>query len=255
MDGVQTPLVLFAERRFIKMKKKGVAVLALCLLECILVCGCASRENSGSEKASVPNVQEVVQEAESLAKGKQTKPSLKEKGMELIERMDELSADEEYIKSMMSGESGERKKVLKTAVHKTKPQAVYQVTFQGGNTLFDIMEEEGVSIGDMSKKTREALAKKSVAGLTNMFQSSSAEYLALSAVCMVEHCFVSQELKEDMIYFYIYKDACPAAVTFLKGEDGAVYAKAQYIFDENFDLDSEKGQAVLRMMGAKVKKL
>lgn len=255
MDGVQTSLVLFAERRFIKVKKKGVAVLVLCLMECILVCGCGSREKSGAEKAGVPNVQEVVQEAEPSAKGKQTKHSLKEKGMELIERMDELCADEEYIKSIMGSFSEQSKKRLKTAVHKTKPQAVYQVTFQGGNTLFDMMEEEGFSIGDMSKKAKEALAKKSVAGLTNMFQGGSAEDLALSAVCMVEHCFVSQELKEDMIYFYIYKDACPVAVTFLKGEDGAVYAKAQYIFDENFDLDSEKSQAVLGMMGAKVKKL
>lgn len=245
MDGIQTSLVLFAERRFTKMKKKGVAVLALCLMECILVCGCGSRENSGAEKASVPNVQEVVQETELLAERKQTKLSLKEKGMELIEHMDELTADEEYIKSMMSGDSAERKKILKAAVHKTKPQAVYQVTFQGGNTLFDIM----------SKKAKEALAKKSVAGLTNMFQSSSIENLTLSSVCMVEHCFVSHELKEDMIYFYIYKDACPVAVTFLKGEDGAVYAKAQYIFDKDFDLDSEKSQALLRMMGAKVKKL
>lgn len=238
------------------MKKKGVAVLVLCLMECILVCGCGSRENSGAEKAGVPNVQEVVQEAEPSAKGKQTKLSLKEKGMELIERMDELAADEEYIKSMMSGDSWERKNVLKTAVHKTKPRAVYQVTFDRWDTLFQMLEEEcEVSIENMSEQEKEVLRQKAVGGLVNLFQSSSTENLALSAVCLLEQCFVSQDLKEDMVYIYIYKDACPVAVTFLKGEDGAVLAKAQYIFEEDFDLDSEKSQVLLGMMGAKVKKL
>lgn len=237
------------------MTKKGITLSALCLSVVMLACGCGTKNGLENAGAQVQNVQEVVQKEEISAKRNEMAVSLKDKGLEIIGLMDELAADKEYRKAMLTGDSARMKKMLKKAVHKKKPGEIYQVTFQSENSLFQIMEKGGISSSKMTEQEKEVFFQRSIGALAGRFQGGSAEALALSAVYQVEKCFVSDELKEDMVYFYIYKDACPVAVAFLKGEDGAVLAKAQYIFDESFDIYSGQSGFILKMMSGKIKKL
>jgi hypothetical protein len=46
--------------------------------------------------------------------------------------------------------------------------------------------------------------------------------------------FVCNDLKEDCMYIFSFGEAYPVAVSFLCGEDGAVFAKASLVLDEDF---------------------
>ena len=46
--------------------------------------------------------------------------------------------------------------------------------------------------------------------------------------------FDSDELKEDCIYIYTFKDAYPVAVSFKRGEGKACSAAALFIMDKDF---------------------
>jgi hypothetical protein len=58
--------------------------------------------------------------------------------------------------------------------------------------------------------------------------------MALSSVLVSGLVFDSDELKEDCIYIFTFKDAYPVTVSFKRGEGKACSASAIFIMDKDF---------------------
>ena len=49
---------------------------------------------------------------------------------------------------------------------------------------------------------------------------------------------VKQFCQRKIRYLYVYENACPAAVSFVKGEDNTVSASGTFIINDGFDTSS-----------------
>ncbi len=168
--------------------------------------------------------------------------SLYERGLDMIALMQEMAASDEYIALMSSSE--EFKDVLSTAAQGdvSHPQAVYRIKVLG-NSFFDLA---GADIDGLSEALRDNLESKLNAAIfTQINAQGGSMALAAASICTVGATFVSDELTEDVVYLYTFEDAAPAAVTFGKGEGGAVSATGMFILYDGF---RPKDEADLRQM-------
>lgn len=74
--------------------------------------------------------------------------------------------------------------------------------------------------------------------VTQINAQNGATTLAATTVCSAGKTFVSTEEDGDAIYLYVYENACPAAVSFVKGEDNTVSASGTFIINDGFDTSS-----------------
>ena len=56
------------------------------------------------------------------------------------------------------------------------------------------------------------------------------------SILQTQAAFDSEEIKEDCIYVYVFRDSYPVAVSFLRGEGKAVRASAGYVLDKDFPM-------------------
>ena len=90
----------------------------------------------------------------------------------------------------------------------------------------------------MSDRLRSFMEERIQAAIaTEINAAGGAMLLAASSICTASKTFVCQELTENAIYLYTYGDGVPAAVSFLRGEDGSVSATASFLLDESFPAD------------------
>ena len=61
-----------------------------------------------------------------------------------------------------------------------------------------------------------------------------------TTICTAGKTFVSTEGDGDAIYLYVYENACPAAVSFVRGEDNSVSASGTFILNDGFDASSHE---------------
>lgn len=164
------------------------------------------------------------------------KPLL-EHGLDVVATMDEMAGSDEYINFYTgSKEMAEIVKEIGKGDH-SAPVAVYKIT----------IDKEAIEAWDMlgglsglSEELKTAMRQKAfgAALITQINAQSGATTLAATSICTAGKTFVSSEGDGDAIYLYVYENACPAAVSFVKGEDNSVSASGTFILNDGFDASS-----------------
>jgi len=159
--------------------------------------------------------------------------TLLEHGLEVVATMDEMADSDEYI-SFYSGnkEMAEIVKEIGKGDH-SAPVAVYKIT----------IDKEAIEAWDMlggldglSENLKTAMRQKAfgAALITQINAQNGATTLAATTICTAGKTFVSTEGDGDTIYLYVYENACPAAVSFVRGEDNSVSASGTFIINDGF---------------------
>jgi len=160
--------------------------------------------------------------------------SLLEHGLDVVATMDEMAGSDEYINFYTgSKDMAEIVKEIGKGDHST-PVAVYKIT----------IDKEAIEAWDMlggleglSENLKTAMRQKAfgAALITQINAQNGASTLAATTICSAGKTFVSSEGDGDAIYLYVYENACPAAVSFVKGEDNSVSASGTFIVNDGFD--------------------
>lgn len=161
--------------------------------------------------------------------------SLYEHGLDLIAVMDEMTENHTYTKTFsVSGEIEEIINEIAEGDYRN-PDDVFEITISDEN--LDRMVSSlngGGGMDEMSEELKENLRQKMFASvMTQLNGRSGAKNLAAASICTAGKSFVSKTASNDIIYFYVYDDAQPVAVTFIHGEDGAVNATATFVLYED----------------------
>lgn len=188
------------------MKKTGCMAI---LMLSILLAGCGMQE----EKTQVK--------------------TLREQGEELTFLLDEMVHNDSYIEAFTG--SGEIKEVAGYASEgdRSESDAVYELAFAVEDITDVLGGTDLIDTTDMSDGLKENYVQKILSSLiTQLNAREGTAKLAASAVCTVSESFINNEMQENAIYIYTYKNAQPIAVTFLKGNDGAVQGTACFLMNE-----------------------
>lgn len=175
---------------------------------------------------------------------------LYEKGLELIQLLDEMVQSEEYV-GLYTDSSD-----IKEIVHEvskgdyTAPKAVYAISVSEEN-LANLADLDALE--EASDELRHFMMQKMLASLvTQMNGMKGVANLAAASVCTVEETFVSEEAA-DVVYLYTYEDATPVTVTFIEGEDKTVSAAGTFAFFDGFSGENiEEIQSALSYIGVEV---
>lgn len=169
--------------------------------------------------------------------GRSGEKSLLEHGLDVVATMDEMAGSDEYINFYTgSKDMAEIVKEIGKGDH-SAPVAVYKIT----------IDKEAIEAWDMlgglsglSEELKTAMRQKAfgAALITQINAQSGATTLAATSICTAGKTFVSSEGDGDAIYLYVYENACPAAVSFVKGEDNSVSASGTFILNDGFDASS-----------------
>ncbi len=232
------------------MKKIGFAGVALALMIVMLMtAGCAGgRSQAGKDSAAVSD------SAGSGVAGGQR--SAYEYGLEIIEFMDKMAESREYLELMSSTEAlTERLLEVGEGDYSSKPLRVYKITFS--NEFQDFaLRLAGANMDGIPKELQEYLLKRARGGMVNMLNAREGAILVASSICSYQKIFVSDELKEDTAYLYVYDNAVPVLVFFQTGENGAVLASGSFIVDDSLSFATEDDvYNTFAMYAVKVEKL
>ena len=211
------------------MKKRVfVAAMAFALMICLCACNRESETVSGEK-------------------------TLLEHGLEVVASMDEMAGSEKYVNFYTgSKEMTEIVKNIGEGDH-SKPVAVYKITVdKNAMEAWDILS----GLEGLSENLKTAMRQKAfgAALITQINAQSGATTLAATTICTAGKTFVSTEEDGDVIYLYVYENACPAAVSFVRGEDNSVSASGTFILNDGFDASSpESLEAFFGESGAVIK--
>ena len=213
------------------MKKRIVAIaMAFALL--LSLCACGGESTSTSE-------------------GK----ALLDHGLDVIATMDEMADSDEYINFYTaSKDMAEIVKKIRKGGH-SAPVAVYKITIaKEAIEAWDMLS----GLDGLSENLKTAMRQKAfgAALITQINAQNGATTLAATTICTAGKTFVSTEGDGDAIYLYVYENACPAAVSFVRGEDNTVSASGTFILNDGFDAGSpESLEAFFGEVGAVIEEI
>ena len=172
-----------------------------------------------------------------------------QKGLEVVALLDEMVQNDTYVQLYTA--SAEIQEIVETVAtgDYSEPSVVYQISLPG-ESLSALAEAMGgnVSMDGMSPELTRAVEQKLIGAVISQVNAmGGAANLAAMSVCTAGKTFVNEELSEDVIYLYVYENAAPAAVTFLRGDDGIVSATGTFLLSE--DLNTESEQSVSEFFG------
>lgn len=179
-------------------------------------------------------------EAKEEKKAEDVQMSLYEHGLDIIELMVEVSRSEEYVE-LFGGPNEIQEELLEIGEGDyEEPKEVYAVEGTADSIMKLAELEDAVNLESLSVGLEKNLENR-VAGavVTQLNALEGTRAIVATSICTISETFVEEGLDENVIYIYIYKDAVPAAVTFIKGEDGSVLATGNFIMYEEFIEDSE----------------
>ncbi len=167
-----------------------------------------------------------------IGKPSTRKQSIYEHGLDIVELLEEIVHNEEYI-TMFSG-SGEIAEIINGIAEGdySEPEVVYQITLNEQALL----EAEEMMPNDISEALKQSLQNRLLASLpTNMNARNGAKNLAATAICTAGKTFVNTDIEESLIYLYVYEDALPVVITFIIGEHDTVSASGHFLFSDVLD--------------------
>lgn len=191
-------------------------------------------------------------------KAKGQKATLLEQGLSLAALMREKANSSDYRAILLGANGDLDEKVCELgAGDVSKPTAVYRLS---GDFFFlvDMMGLEVSESVNLSPALKRDIAERLISGFAVMWtgKMTGALSVAAASVLQTQSTFVSDELSENCAYIYTFAEGYPVAVSFTKGDGGAVLANASYVVDEDFPasleamLDAiaeESGRNVLRL--------
>ena len=213
------------------MKKRIVAIaMAFALL--LSLCACGGESTSTSE-------------------GK----ALLDHGLDVIATMEEMADSDEYINFYTaSKDMAEIVKKIRKGDH-SAPVAVYKITIaKEAIEAWDMLS----GLDGLSENLKTAMRQKAfgAALITQINAQNGATTLAATTICTAGKTFVSTEGDGDAIYLYVYENTCPAAVSFVRGEDNTVSASGTFILNDGFDAGSpESLEAFFGEVGAMIEEI
>ena len=159
--------------------------------------------------------------------------SLYEQGLEVVALMDEMADSQSYVQ-MFTGNT-QISEVIQSNTNGdySEPLEVYEVVLHNENFQGLLGNDE--TQASMSDELKEIISKKVNASvITQLNAHGGSENLAASAICTAEISFVNSEVKEDVIYIYVYENTAPVAVIFLQEGNDIVSANGTFMFGEEF---------------------
>ena len=164
---------------------------------------------------------------------KKEQVSLYEHGFEVVALMDEMADNQSYVQ-MFTGNTQISEVIQRnTSGDYSEPLEVYEVVLQNDNFLGLLGNDETEE--SMSDELKEIISKKINASvITQLNAYGGSENLAASTICTAGISFVNSEVKEDVIYIYLYENTAPAAVMFSQEGNDIVSANGTFMFGEEF---------------------
>lgn len=159
--------------------------------------------------------------------------SLYEQGLEVVALMEEMTDNQSYIQ-MFTGNT-QISEVIQSNTNGdySEPLAVYEVVLQKDN-FQSLLENEDIQT-TMSDGVKRIIGKKVNASMITQINAyGGSENLAASTICTAGISFVSSEVKEDVIYIYVYENTAPVAVVFLQEGNDIVSANGTFMFGEEY---------------------
>ena len=165
-----------------------------------------------------------------------------QKGLEVVALLNEMVQNETYVQLYTA--SAEIQEIVETVAtgDYTEPSAVYQISLPG-ESLSALAEAMGgnASMDGMSPELTRAVEQKLIGAVISQINAmGGATNLAAMSVCTAGKTFVNEEISEDLIYLYVYEDAAPAAVTFVRGDEGTVSVTGTFLLSEDLNTESEQ---------------
>ena len=162
---------------------------------------------------------------------KKEQVSLYEQGLEVVALMDEMADSQSYVQIFTGNTQISELIQSNTNGDYSNPQAVYEVVLQKDNYQGLLGNEEIQET--MSDELKGIIRKKVNASvITQLNAYGGSENLAASTICTTEVSFVNGEVKEDVIYIYVYENTAPVAVIFLQEGNDIVSANGTFLFAE-----------------------
>ena len=186
------------------MKKKFIVILTVIMILSVTACGTRKEQDS-----------------------------IYEQGLEVVALMDEMADSQSYVQ-MFTG-NNQISEVIQSNTNGdySEPVKVYEVVLQNDNSLGLLRNDETQE--SMSDKLKEIISKKVNASvITQLNAHGGSENLAASTICTAEISFVNNEVKEDVIYIYVYENTAPVAVVFSQEGNDIVSANGTFMFGEEF---------------------
>lgn len=226
-------------------------ILLFAMIAALLLCGACGK--GPKEQGTEENKTEGAGPGETVAADGTAGKSLYEHGLEVVALMAEMAGSKEYVELYTS--SPELREILSSvgAGDFGEPSDVYRVrAMEGIGSVLDMAK-----IDSLSDELRANVASKMFAALATQINSmEGTAALAASSLCTAEKLFVSGELTGNEIYLYVYENAVPVAVTFTKGENGAVAARGIFILYEEFPaIQMEEAAEFLKGFGVEVERI
>ena len=179
-----------------------------------------------------------------------------QKGLEVVALLDEMIQNDTYVQLYTA--SAEIQGIVETVAtgDYSEPLVVYHISLPG-ESLSALAEAMGgnASMDGMSPELTRAVEQKLIGAVISQINAmSGATNLAAMSVCTAGKTFVNEEVSEDLIYLYVYENAAPAAVTFIRGDDGTVSATGTFLLSEKLNTESEQTDSeFFSELGATVK--
>lgn len=177
-------------------------------------------------------------------------------GLDLVQELEKMSQSENYISCFFSSGKdfwSEKKDQFKLS----KIVKCYQLDLNSENLIKMLSMMDSAEIDSV---VMEMLTKK-VSGsfYSSMLNSRIGTIpMALSSILTTSKIFDSSELKKSTNYVYVFDNSYSIFVSFVKGEDKAVLATANYILiDEliNADIENLKKELNIAVFGAEIKEI
>lgn len=222
------------------------AALALALSMIFLLGGCAGGKAPEADPAPTPD------SAPAAVK------SPYEQGEELVAQVVEIAGNKEFLEIYTP--VPEITEVLTTAVagkDYSAPKTVYSVKVPE-SALWAVFDASGLAnMEGLSDTLKQKARNQLFGGLASQLNAmSGANVLAASSICTANKTFVNPDITENTLYLYTYEGAPPVAVTFLPGEDGAVYASGTLILSDKLSLDSlDEYSTMLGLLGVELEEV
>ena len=158
---------------------------------------------------------------------------LYEQGLEVVALMEEMTDNQSYIQMFTGNEQISEVIQNNTNGDYSEPLIVYEVVLQKDN-FQSLLENEDIQT-TMSDELKRIVGKKvSASVVTQLNAYGGSENLAASTICTAGISFVNSEVKEDVIYIYVYENTAPVAVVFLQEGNDIVSANGTFMFGDEY---------------------
>lgn len=171
---------------------------------------------------------------------KKEQVSIYEQGLEVVALMDEMADSQSYVQMFTGNMQISEVIQSNTSGDYSELLVVYEVVLKNDNFLGLLGNDETQE--SMSDELKEIISKKINASvITQLNAYGGSENLAASTICTAGISFVNSEVKEDVIYIYVYENTAPVAVMFLQEGNDIVSANGTFMFGEEFINLTEEG--------------